>query len=484
MLSRRGWYATPLSVYARSKLRMWRLNAREFRETRKEKRKIWRADTARKLRLQLNAFGTWLAVRDESSELHRIAAAFFTAFLGWRHVTRTRAALRNSLKQRGVRRLAELAVRAWRGWRRRTALTAAADAMRLRSLVRFTRPRFTAWRIVSLAKCRGRILAEMRVDGCRRHAMWRAWRAWCLGPALAGFTAGAPTPSPPEGSAVIDDTAGIASTDRRTRGGGHVSIVEEDADYFGGDRPAASPAPPVQLPIRATTRRDAVASTDAYRAVKLGAAFRVWRSSRGARIVSRLARHHEAEEEEERGGGEGAAANRTRMSAGDLAAHQTRVRVGGARTTRRSGVVDTRDARVPFVDARPRHLREPRREEESQREQERLRPEEESHSWPEAERDFRDASDALIGTARPLPRDFPETRDWFLTQDRAWAAEREARAAAAAAEARRFPAYAAADPEVVVGALRELRETRWTDPRTLRHGASGGRDFEDGGSRR
>ena len=479
LLSRRGWYATPLSVYARSKLRMWRLNAKEFRETRKEKRKIWRADTARKLRLQLNAFGTWVRVRDESAELHRIAAAFFTAFLGWRHVTRTRAALRNSLKQRGVRRLAELAVRSWRGWRRRTALTAAADAMRLRSLVRFTRPRFTAWRIVSLAKCRGRILAEMRVDGCRRHVMWRAWRAWYLGPALAGFTAGAPTPSPPEDSAVI------ASTYRRTERGGHVSNVEEDADYFGGDRPAASPAPPVQLPIRAATRRDAVASTDAYRAVKLGAAFRVWRSSRGARIVSRLARHHEAEEEEEeRGGGEGAAANRTRMSAGDLAAHQTRVRVGGARTTRRSGVVDTRDARVPFVDARPRHLREPRREEESQREQERLIPEEESHSWPEAERDFRDASDALIGTARPLPRDFPETRDWFLAEDRAWAAEREARAAAAAAEAMRFPAYAAADPEVVVGALRELRETRWTDPRTLRHGASGGRDFEDGGSRR
>jgi hypothetical protein len=454
---------------------MWRLNAKEFRETRKEKRKIWRADTARKLRLQLNAFGTWVAVRDESAELHRIARVFFTAFLGWRHVTRTRAALRNSLKQRGVRRLAELAVRAWRGWRRRTALTAAADAMRLTSLLRFTRPRFTAWRIVSLAKCRARILAEMRVDGARRHVMWRAWRAWYLGPALAGFTAGAPTPSPPEDSAVI-----ARGTDRRTERGGHDSNVEDDADYFGGDRAAASPAPPVQLPIRTATRRDAVASTDAFRAVKLGAAFRVWRSSRG----SRLARHHEAEEEEERGGGGGAAANRTRMSAGDLAAHQTRVRVGGARTTRRSGGVDTRDARVPFVDARPRHLREPRREEESQREQERLGPEEGSHSWPEAERDFRDASDALIGTARPLPRDFPETRDWFLTQDRAWAGEREARAAAAAAEARRFPAYAAADPEVVVGALRELRETRWTDPRTLRHGASGGRDFEDGGSRR
>ena len=139
--------------------------------------------------------------------------------------------------------------------------------------------------------------------------MWRAWRAWYLGPALAGFTAGAPTPSPPEDSAVIDDTAGIArGTDRRTERGGHVSNGEEDADYFGGNRPAASPAPPVQLPIRAATRRDAVASTDAYRAVKLGAAFRVWRSSRGARIVSRLARHHEAEEEEEeRGGGEGAA---------------------------------------------------------------------------------------------------------------------------------------------------------------------------------
>ena len=222
-----------------------------------------------------------------------------------------------------------MAVRAWRGWRRRTALTAAADAMRLRSLVRFTRPRFTAWRIVSLAKCRGRILAEMRVDGCRRHAMWRAWRAWYLGPALAGFTAGAPTPSPPEDSAVIDDTAVIASTDRRTERGGHDSNVEEAADYFGGDRPAASPAPPVQLPIRAATRRDAVASTDAYRAVKLGAAFRVWRSSRGARIVSRLARHHEAEEEE-RGGGEA----RRRIGRGCRRVTSRRIRRGYASAVR------------------------------------------------------------------------------------------------------------------------------------------------------
>jgi hypothetical protein len=87
-------------------------------------------------------------------------------------------------------------------------------------------------------------------------------------------------------------------------------------------------------------------------------------------------------------------------------------------------------------------------------------------------------------TPGPRRRGISATRDWVLTQDRAWAGEREARAAAAAAEARRFPAYAAADPEVVVGALRELRETRWTDPRTLRHGASGGRDFEDGASRR
>ena len=35
-----------------------------------------------------------------------------------------------------------------------------------------------------------------------------------------------------------------------------------------------------------------------------------------------------------------------------------------------------------------------------------------------------------------------------------------------------------------VAALNARPETRWTDPRTLRHGALGGRDFEDGGSRR
>jgi hypothetical protein len=137
---------------------------------------------------------------------------FFTAFLGWRHVTRTRAALRNSLKQRGVRRLAELAVRAWRGWRRRTALTAAADAMRLTvaAAVHATAFHGVAHRVAGeVSRSDPSRDASRRVPGGT--FMWRAWRAWYLGPALAGFTAGAPTPSPPEDSAVIDDTAVIAS---------------------------------------------------------------------------------------------------------------------------------------------------------------------------------------------------------------------------------------------------------------------------------
>ena len=50
------------------------------------------------------------------------------------------------------------------------------------------------------------------------------------------------------------------------------------------------------------------------------------------------------------------------------------------------------------------------------------------------------------------------------------------RARAAATEANRIPAYAAADPEVVTGAVRELRASgRWRDPRTLTHGSSASR---------
>ena len=91
----------------------------------------------------------------------------------------------------------------------------------------------------------------------------------------------------------------------------------------------------------------------------------------------------------------------------------------------------------------------------------------------DAERELREASDELVGDARPYPRDDPATRDWFLAEDRSRAVAAAERARAAVTEAARFPAYAAVDPEVVTGALRELRVTgRWRDPRTLRHGTS------------
>ena len=153
-LSRRGWYATPLTAYAEKMLRRWRQRAGTLRRERNERRASWRADTARKLRLLLNAFGAWVREREAKLELRRAATVFFTAFLGWRTCATRLRATRHSLRERRVRRLAELAVHAWRGWRARVRITRAAGAMRLRATVRFCSPVFTAWRIVALASTR------------------------------------------------------------------------------------------------------------------------------------------------------------------------------------------------------------------------------------------------------------------------------------------------------------------------------------------
>ena len=207
--SRRGWRATPLTEYAKKLLRRWRQRAGTLRRERDERRATWRADTARKLRLLLRAFGAWARAREDAAEIRRDATVFFTAFLGWRGEAARLAATRRSLRERRVRRLAELAVRAWRGWRAFVTRIRAAGAMRLRATVRFVKPAFTAWRIVALARARSRVVEAMRIDAASRHAMWRAWRAWSLGPALAAFTAGAPTPAPPVHG---DDDAGVGDS--------------------------------------------------------------------------------------------------------------------------------------------------------------------------------------------------------------------------------------------------------------------------------
>ena len=98
-----------------------------------------------------------------------------------------------------------------------------------------------------------------------------------------------------------------------------------------------------------------------------------------------------------------------------------------------------------------------------------------------------------VGRARRRRAAVPEGRPGDLSglvprEDRSRAVAFAERARAAATEAARVPAYAAADPEVVFGAVRELRASgRWRDPRTLARdlgreggggGAAGGRGGE------
>ena len=395
---------------------------------------------------------------------------------------------RRSLRERRVRRLAELAVRAWRGWRAFVTRIRAAGAMRLRATVRFVKPAFTAWRIVALARARSRVVEAMRIDAASRHAMWRAWRAWSLGPALAAFTAGAPTPAPPVHG---DDDAGVADS---PPGDAPVAVerrrVAPANDYFAVTRPASSPLAPSRSPSRpaapgpgGTTPpratpscRDVIASAAAARAVKTRAAFATWRRARTERLEQTVTRRP-AEE-----------AVSAFLEAADEEA---------PRGSRRS---------LPFFDRRRGRTTEEPEEEDGQERVEdgvedwdedgdqdwdedgenrksvppRIEPApsdsalDDPPTWRDAERELREASDALLGDARPYPRDDPATsRDWFLAEDRSRAVAVAERARAAATEAARVPAYAAADPEVVLGAARELRASgRWTDPRTVRHGTS------------
>ena len=88
-------------------------------------------------------------------------------------------------------------MRAWRAWRGRAATGRAATRLRRKALARFLWPALSAWRAVALAALRDEVLAGLRVDAHARNAMWRAWRAWALGPASAALARGAPTPRVP-----------------------------------------------------------------------------------------------------------------------------------------------------------------------------------------------------------------------------------------------------------------------------------------------
>ena len=357
--------------------------------------------------------------------------------------------------------------------------------------------------------------------------MWRAWRAWCLGPALAAFTAGAPTPAPP----VHDDVNTGAGDSPNTGAGdsppGDASVAVErrrDApadDYFAVTRPASSPLAPPRSPSRharapgpgGTTSspratkpsvRDLIASSAVARAVKTRAAFATWRRVRMERFERRrsvlavvaaeepgdAANDERRDEEATRVTGYPRRSSipffDRRRAANSLVVAEEEPEDGDGEEGVEDGDEDgeERVSVSPRIEPAPSDSAlddPPRSHAAASGDLPRGPP-----TWRDAERELREASDALVGShARPYPRDDPggTSRDWFLAEDRSRAVLLAERARAATMEANRIPAYAAADPEVVTGAVRELRASgRWRDPRTLTHGSSaGGRGRGRGG---
>ena len=74
----------------------------------------------------------------------------------------------------------------------RAATGRAATRLRRKALARFLWPALSAWRAVALAALRDEVLAGCAWTRTPEHAMWRAWRAWALGPASAALARGAP----------------------------------------------------------------------------------------------------------------------------------------------------------------------------------------------------------------------------------------------------------------------------------------------------
>ena len=209
-----------LAAFCRGALGSWRAHARDTRAPRRARLALRRADAFARAAGSARAWRRWravvLAARAAKAEEARRAAAF----AAWLALVRHRREVRRRVSAYAARRYApantadagpETAfgdetseasipprlVRAWRAWRGRAATGRAATRLRRKALARFLWPALSAWRAVALAALRDEVLAGLRVDAHSRNAMWRAWRAWALGPASAALARGAPTPRVP-----------------------------------------------------------------------------------------------------------------------------------------------------------------------------------------------------------------------------------------------------------------------------------------------
>jgi hypothetical protein len=211
-----------LAAFCRGALGSWRAHARDTRAPRRARLALRRADAFARAAGSARAWRRWravvLAARAAKAEEARRAAAF----AAWLALVRHRREVRRRVSAYAARRyvpantrpadagpetafgdetseasIPPRLVRAWRAWRGRAATGRAATRLRRKALARFLWPALSAWRAVALAALRDEVLAGLRVDAHSRNAMWRAWRAWALGPASAALARGAPTPHVP-----------------------------------------------------------------------------------------------------------------------------------------------------------------------------------------------------------------------------------------------------------------------------------------------
>ena len=168
----------------RDTLTGWHRAARTRRRLRDKRNSIERADNLRRVQLSVRHFVAWRSAWIVEASLRNAAATKHAVLTAWRDESVRRAELRLRLHERRRNAAAVAAVKAWQGWRVRTAVGLCAAGMRAAILLRFIAPVVTGWRIVTLAHAHKRLKGELRIAAAARHRMWSAWRVWLLGKAV------------------------------------------------------------------------------------------------------------------------------------------------------------------------------------------------------------------------------------------------------------------------------------------------------------
>jgi hypothetical protein len=202
-------------LFIRAALGSWRAHAVDTRAPRHTRLSLRRADAFARRKTCSRRFKPWRVVVVKARDEKRRAKRARDALNAWAKLVRHRREVRVRVSAYAEKRLLRAQtrgfgpgpegeafipasmVRAWRAWRGRAATGRAATRLRRNALARFLWPVLSAWRAVALAALRDEVLASLRVDAHARNAMWRAWRAWTLGPASVSYARGAPTPPVP-----------------------------------------------------------------------------------------------------------------------------------------------------------------------------------------------------------------------------------------------------------------------------------------------